>query len=81
MKKVLIVGLNLEGKTVISRLIENSDKEVLLVNNIEAKNIVNSAFENEPIPILNYHKEYFEPKIKDFPRNKYFDKPKNNFKK
>ena len=81
MKKILILGTTTTKTTVISRLAENSANEVVVVNNIEAKNIVNSAFEHEPILIKNTFTQHFEPKIKNFEGNKFFDKPKRNFKK
>jgi len=57
-------------------------ENLVVVNNIEAKNIVNDRiFEPPPIPFLNYHTECFEAKLDDFKRNKFLDKPKFNFKK
>ena len=67
--------------TVISRLAEKFDNEVVVVNNIEAKNIVNSAFEPEPMLIENTFTPPFEIKLNELPRHKFFDKPKHNFKK
>jgi len=55
-------------------------KEAILL--IEAKNIVNSAFEPEPLKFINHRKEWIEPKIyNDVPRNKFIDKPRHNYKK
>jgi len=82
--RIIAVGMNLHSTTIATRLAEMACENVkvqVVTNNIEAKNLVNSQFQPEPIPILNYHKELFEPKINDVPRNKFFDKPRNNFNK
>lgn len=61
---------------------QDTDNIKEIINNIEAKNVINSAFEREPIPILDFKSEYFEPKVyKETPRNKFIDKPRHNFKK
>jgi len=79
-QKIIIVGcLGMDSKTFAQHRFK--DVVIEVVNNIEAKNIINSQFEREPIVFHNCKEEYFEPKIKEIPRNKFFDKPKNNFKK
>lgn len=41
----------------------------------------NPAFKTEPIILHNRHVGDIDVKLNDIPRNKFFDKPKNNFKK
>lgn len=61
---------------------QDTDNIKEITNNIEAKNVINSAFEREPIQIYNFHKKWTEPKIyNDVPRNKFIDKPRHNFRK
>lgn len=82
--RIIAVGMSLHSTTIATRLIEMASENVkvqIVTNNIEAKNIVNSQFQPEPMILNNYHQEWFEPKINGIPRNKFFDKPRNNFKK
>lgn len=82
MKKIQIIcSDNIAVASHIVRIVQEQNAVVIVENNIEAKNIVNSAFEPEPLMIIRTYKEDFDVKINDFPRNKFFDKPKNNFKK
>ncbi|MDQ5929717.1 MAG: hypothetical protein QG594_1498 [Bacteroidota bacterium] len=82
MKKIQIIcSDNIAVASHIVRIVQQEDTAVIVENNIEDKNIVNSAFEPEPLMIIRTYKEDFDVKINDFPRNKFFDKPKNNFKK
>lgn len=83
--RIIAVGMNYIGSTTIAvkmaQIASENVKVQIVENNIEAKNIVNSQFKPEPIILNNYHQKYFELKINDIPRNKFFDKPRNNFKK
>lgn len=80
--KLLIFACGQHETTLHSVIKQSLDmQDVVVVNNIEAKNIINSAFEPEPLIITRTYSENFEVKLKDIPRNKFFDKPKNNFKK
>ena len=80
MKKVIILASIDLGSTVAKAIHDNIDQSVV-INNIEAKNIVNEVFKPEPIPILCTHTRHTNTQIIVTPRNKFFDKPKNNFKK
>ena len=58
-----------------------NSNDIIVVDDISEE--MNKAFQPEPIPILN-HRLDFNPEvtnIKNWEPNKYFDKPKNNFKK
>lgn len=80
-REIIIVGC---GSIGITSFAQSSIKDCIVevVNNIESKNIVNQSFDSEPLIISNFRcEEFFDVKIKDLPRNKYFDKPRNNFKK
>jgi len=78
---IIIVGATGSAGSEIARLLKDH-AEILVVNNIEAKNIVNSAFEPEPFILTNHHKEWIEPKLyNDIPRNKFIDKPRHNFRR
>ena len=85
MKNIIIVGCF--GVDSVCQSVAKSikadvkDAIIEVVNNIETKNIINEQFKPEPFVLHNYHKEYFEPKIKDFPRNKFIDKPRFNHRK
>jgi len=79
MRRILIISGHVGS--VAECIIQKTDNTVLVVNNVEAKNIINSEFEPEPIILTNHLDFQPEIKIKDFPRSKYFDKPKNNYKK
>ena len=82
MKKIQIIcSDNIAVASHIVRIVQERKDVVIVENNIEAKNIVNSAFEPQSLMIIRTYKEDFDVKINDFPRNKFFDKPKNNFKK
>lgn len=83
MKKTLIfghVGFNSVAHS-IAKALKTDFNDTIVVNNIEAKNIVNQI--NEPMIINEYDTQIFttSPKIKDFPRNKFIDKPKYNHKR
>lgn len=85
MKKIIIAGcfgVDSVCKSV-AKSIKGDVKDAIIqvVDNLEAKNVINEQFEPEPFILNNYHKEYFETKIKDFHRNKFIDKPKFNFRK
>jgi hypothetical protein len=93
MKKVIIIGCAAVMESIrqaeitaialsknIDVVFANSSEEI--INNIEAKNITNLAFERKSIELINHHLEWNEPKIyNDIPRNKFIDKPRHNYKK
>jgi hypothetical protein len=81
MKHIIIIGSIDLGSTVAKAIHNNIDQAVVVVNNLEAKNIVNSQFKPEPIIFEMRTVQLPETKIIDTPKNKFFDKPKNNFKK
>ncbi len=81
MKKIIICSDNIVVASHIVRILQDRNDVVIIENNIEAKNIVNSVFEPEPLMITRTYREDYDVKLNDFPRNKFFDKPKNNFKK
>jgi hypothetical protein len=80
--KAIIIGEHLlfaQAKEMAEKLLELENIGVQVV-------VLNESFEPEPIrlPIVPLPLPSLcemEIKIKDFPRNKYFDKPRNNFKK
>ena len=82
-KKILIVGhlgFNSIG-SVAEAIKHKADGTILVVNNSEAKNLINPVFKPEPMYLTAHTICQHEISLKDFPRNQYFDKPKNNYKK
>lgn len=81
--KTIIIGAGVTGAIAeIISYANATNKPILVVNSVNEKEM-NKAFQPEPIPILN-HRIDFNPEvtnIKNWEPNKYFDKPKNNFKK
>jgi hypothetical protein len=65
------------------RLAELDCKEriEIVTQNMEAENIVKSQFDPEPILFHNMEFEYKPIKTEEPQRNKFFDKPRNNFKR
>lgn len=84
-QKIVIVGCgNSIGLAFALQSIQQIHKqqiEIVIAEDKKLEEIRNKAFEPEPLQIHNFNKEWFEPKVNDIPRNKYFDKPRNNFKK
>jgi len=79
--KVIIIGCigaGSESLKFAQHSLSNSIVEV--VNNIEAKNIINQI--NEPMIIKDYDRQIFTTttKFEDLPRNKFIDKPRFNHK-
>jgi hypothetical protein len=83
--KIIVVGMNLHSTTIATKLAEIASEKVkvqIVTNNIEAKNIVNSTLESEPLEFLNHRLELTEQKLyNDVPRNKFIDNPRHNFRK
>jgi hypothetical protein len=79
--KAIIIGehyLSAQALEIAEKLLELEKIGVQVV-------VANESFEPEPLIIKRLPLPLpslceMETKIKDFPRNKYFDKPKNNFK-
>ena len=86
MKKIILVGCDsmVLGFAMhsISSVVKQQIEVAIIENKKQLEEIRNRAFEPEPIMISNDRLEWTEPKIyNDIPRNKFFDKPRNNFKK
>lgn len=81
--KVIVIGdIGLDALASVIAYAHTNNNIVLVANVVEQQEI-NKAFKPEPIPIIN-HRLDFNAKvtnIKNWQPNKYFDKPKNNFKK
>ena len=58
MKKILVVGSGLVGKTALMEMITSKGINDMVI--IEAKKEVNPAFEREPILFTNHYKELGE---------------------
>lgn len=81
-KTIVIGGGSIDAIAAIISYANATNKPILVVNSVNEKEM-NKAFQPEPIPILN-HRLDFHPEvtnIKNWEPNKYFDKPKDNFKK
>lgn len=86
MKKMILVGGCPVGfhfaMHSISSVVKQQIEVAIIENKKQLEETKNRSFEPEPMILKNYHQEYIEPKIyNDIPRNKFFDKPKNNFRK
>jgi malic enzyme len=82
MKKILILACA-EQQNLFDEAIKKmmAEEIVLILSNIEPEKVVNPPLEIQPVIIKNTTSKKFQIKINDFSRNKFFDKPKNNFKK
>lgn len=77
---IIIIGcLGLNAGTLAKTTIK--DAILVLADNIEAKNVINPALQNEPIQLINTYKDNFDYTENDIPRNKYLDKPRHNYKR
>lgn len=86
MKKIILVGCDSVALGFamhsISSVVKQQIEVAIIENKKQLEEIRNRAFEPEPMVLNNYREEWIEPKIyNDIPRNKFFDKPRNNFKK
>jgi len=80
-KVIIIGGVSVDALATVIAFAHTNNKPVLVANVVEQEEI-NKAFQPESIPIIN-HRLDFNPEIqiKNWEPNKYFDRPKNNFKK
>jgi hypothetical protein len=86
MKKIILVGCNPISKgcvmSSISSVVKAQVEVVMIENKKQLEEIKNIAFEPETLIIRNHRLELQEPKnYNDFPRNKFFYKPRDNFNK
>lgn len=82
--RLIILGGYYIGSVAIAlRLAELDCKEriEIVTQNMEAQNIVKSQFDSEPILFHKREFEYKPIKTEEPQRNKFFDKPRNNFKR
>ena len=76
---VLIIGDSIFPCQLIEE-VKKMDSDIVVVNNLEAKNIINQVFEPEPI-IIYAQPRFVEPVYYENKPNKFIGKPKNNWKK
>lgn len=86
MKKVIVIGCIGFDSTIaiasaIAQRLNSNDNVVTAVNDVEAKNVINQQFQPEPLIFREYKTELLSTKIKEFPKNKFIDKPKFNHRK
>ena len=79
MRKIILlshvgIGIVLSTKSFLK------ENDIIVVDDISKE--IKKAFQPEPIPIINHRLDFNpEVQIKNWEPNKYFNKPKNNFKK
>jgi hypothetical protein len=80
-KKIIIVALGFDARVLAQSTIKDCVGVVIVDSLKEVEELKNQSFQPDPIPFLNYRKELYQPKIKDYPRNKFIDKPKHNYRR
>jgi len=85
MGKIILVGCDrvvlASAMQSIQEVYKQQIEVVVMENKKKIEEIRNKAFQPEPLILKNFHEEYFETKINEISKNKFLDKPRNNFKK
>lgn len=65
----------------IQRVVKDQIEFILIKNAEQDEEVKNKLSKPEPFILENYRYDFFIPKHNDIPRNKFFNRPRNNFRK